>query len=111
MLGQKLPNHAGPDSVNVLPALLGESKIGRAVLVEQARSIAIRKGRWKLIEPIAGSAVDSNAKSEKDLAPLPMLFNLAEDLGESKNLAKRFPEKVAELTNLLDEVRTSGRLP
>ena len=34
---QKLPNHAGPDSVNVLPALLGESEKGRDQLVEEGR--------------------------------------------------------------------------
>jgi hypothetical protein len=33
------------------------------------------------------------------------LFNLANDLGESQNLAARQPEKVKELTALLDHIR------
>ena len=48
---QKLPNHAAPDSVNVLPALLGQSQDGRELLVEQGRNIALRQGNWKYIEP------------------------------------------------------------
>jgi arylsulfatase A-like enzyme len=108
---QKLPNQAGPDSVNLLPALLGESKTGRESLVEQARSIAVRKGPWKLIEPSAGPAVDANTKSETGAAPQPQLYNLADDLGETKNLAKRHPGKVQELSKLLDDIRNSGRLP
>ena len=38
-----------PDSFNVLPALLGESKHGREHLVEHAGRLALRKGPWKLI--------------------------------------------------------------
>jgi arylsulfatase A-like enzyme len=111
LVDEKLPNRAGPDSVNLLPALLGESEHGRESLVEQARSFAIRKGPWKLIEPGAGPAVDANTKSETGAAPKPQLYNLADDLGETKNLAKRHPEKMRELSALLTKIRQSGRMP
>jgi arylsulfatase A-like enzyme len=90
------------DSQNILPALLGKSEKGRDTLVEQARSIAVRQGDWKFIEPNK----QPNAGSGQ-----PQLFNLANDLGEKTNLAKRHPEKVQELEKLLREIRQSGRMP
>jgi arylsulfatase A-like enzyme len=105
LTGQSLPNHAAPDSVNVLPALLGESSIGRDTLVEQARSIAVRKGPWKLIEASAGPAVDANTKTETGAAAQPQLYNLADDLGEANSIAKQHPEKVQELSKLLRNIR------
>lgn len=41
----------------------------------------------------------------------PQLYNLHDDLAETTNLAERHPEKVQELTNLLDTIRNSGRIP
>jgi arylsulfatase A-like enzyme len=111
MADQKLPNQAGPDSVNVLPALLGESPEGRESLVEQGRAIAVRSGPWKLIEPAAGAKVDPNTKSETSAGPRPQLYNLESDLAEAKNVAMRRPDKVSELSALLDEIRRSGRMP
>lgn len=96
---QKLPNHAGPDSVNVLPALLGDSQHGRDVLVEQGRSIALRKGNWKLIE--AGDGPKA----------APQLYNLANDLSETRNLAKQDPDRVEELSQLLESIRRDGLGP
>jgi arylsulfatase A-like enzyme len=111
LTNQKLPNRAAPDSVNLLPALMGESPDGRDELVEQGRSIAVRKGPWKLIEPGAGPAYNVNTKSETGALPRPQLYNLADDLAESKNLVGQHPEKVAELSKLLDDIRQSGRMP
>jgi hypothetical protein len=37
------------------------------------------------------------------------LYNLAEDIGETKNVAADHPEIVKELTALLQQVRQSGR--
>ena len=105
LTNQKLPNQAGPDSVDVLPALLGESPQGRSQLVEQGRSIAVRDGKWKLIE---GGAGGPNARAA---AGKPQLFNLADDLAESTNLASQEPERVRQLSKLLDDIRKAGRMP
>ena len=53
LTGQKLAADAGPDSFNVLPALLGEKldKPCREHLVEHGNVLALRKGPWKLIPP------------------------------------------------------------
>jgi hypothetical protein len=37
------------------------------------------------------------------------LYNLADDLGETKNLAAAMPEKVAEMKALLEKLITDGR--
>jgi arylsulfatase A-like enzyme len=108
---QELPNQAGPDSVNVLPALLGESSRGRDTLVEQGRSIAIRKLNWKMIEAADGPAAKRAAAAKPGRALDPQLYNLGDDLGETKNIAKQHPEKVGELSELLRVVRQSGRQP
>ncbi len=102
LTNQKLPNQAAPDSVNVLPALLGESQEGRKTLVEQGRNIALRQGKWKYIEP---------AKQNAGGIPKPQLYDLGEDLGEQRNLTNQRPEKVKELAKVLDDIRKSGRMP
>ena len=35
----------------------------------------------------------------------PQLYNLVEDMGERNNLAAQYPEKVAELAAMLEQVR------
>jgi len=114
--GQPLPADAGPDSFNVLPAILGEkhAKPLRDHLVMQTNgtsNLAIRKGPWKLI-PRAGGAGYGKAKGKaeaKGPAAGPQLFNLAEDLAETKNVAAEHPEIVKELSALLEELRAKGR--
>ena len=108
---QQLPNQAGPDSVDVLPALIGQSQDGREELVEQGRSLAIRKGEWKLIE--GGEKRRAGAKADGYGSPAgrPQLYNLSDDLAEANNLARQNPEKVAELSDLLDRIRKAGRQP
>ena len=102
LTNQKLPNRATPDSVNVLPALLGQSEEGRELLVEQGRNIALRQKNWKYIEPVAQKAGG---------AAKPQLYDLSDDLAEQHNLASQRPEKVKELSGLLGVIRKSGRMP
>ena len=54
LTGGHLDASAGPDSMSVLPALLGESKTGRELLIEQGGVLAIRRGKLKYIEPGKG---------------------------------------------------------
>jgi arylsulfatase A-like enzyme len=107
---QKLRDGASPDGIDVMNALLGDSKNGRDQLVEQSRNLAIRNGKWKLIEPERRRTTPQGKTQPAD-TPRPQLYNLADDLGEQHNLANHFPEKVIELTKLLDDIRSSGRLP
>jgi arylsulfatase A-like enzyme len=114
LTGQKLAKGAAPDSVDVLPALLGKSEKGREQLVEQSRNLAVRQGKWKLIEPERTAVAPKGAKRDAkrpEGPPQPQLYNLADDLVEKHNLAKDRPEKVKELKKLLDDIRKSGRMP
>jgi arylsulfatase A-like enzyme len=107
LTGQKLPDDAGPDSFNILPALLGEKGDTpcRDHLAEHGNVLAIRKGPWKYIPGKAGGG-----KGRATRAPAePELYNLADDIGETKNVADDHPEIVKELSDLLTEVREKGR--
>lgn len=109
LTNQKLSADAAPDSFEVLSALLGESQIGRDHLVEQAGVLSMRKGTWKLIEPGRGPKVMVNTGIESGQSPEAQLYNLAEDLGETKNLAAPRPELVKELSERLQKIRAEGR--
>ena len=110
---QKLPEAAGPDSIDVLPALLGESKQGRDSLVEQGSGLAIRKGNWKYIPPRGPGRkqkTDKDAKAPTTAnAATGELYDLSTDLGETKNLAAENPAKVKELADLLSKIQETGK--
>ncbi len=105
LTAQALPADAAPDSFNVLPALLGEKPDPpcRDHLVEHGNVLAMRKGQWKLIP--RGPA----GKGKKAAGGGPELYNLADDIGETKNIAAQHPDVVKELSDLLDRVRDRGR--
>jgi arylsulfatase A-like enzyme len=111
LLVRPLPAAAGPDSVNVLPALLGRSQTGRDHLVEHDRDLAIRQGPWKLIprRPAGGPTAKKSETAVRHSGPAAELYDLADDPGETKNLAARHPEVVAKLTRRLDRIRREGR--
>jgi arylsulfatase A-like enzyme len=94
------------DSENMLPALLGESKTGRAVLIEQAAArLALRQGPWKYMPASQGPRVQQNTNTETGNDPEPQLYDLGKDPGERTNLAAAHPEKVRELAALLEGIR------
>ncbi len=116
--GRDLPNDAGPDSFNVLPALLGQKRDQpiRDHLVMQTggtNRLAIRVGSWKLIPGVRGAQTKAAAQPAPQAgystAPNVQLFDLANDLSETNNLAEQNPEKVRELRGLLQKIRASGR--
>jgi len=120
LVGQKLPEDAGVDSLNQLPVLLGKAhKSLREDDVQQgiSGSLAIRKGEWKYIPSNAGDQASgmgsgANPNDPRFAAAIirqPLLFNLAKDPDETKNLAAEYPRKVAELSALLEKIQTDGR--
>ena len=86
-----LEKDMGEDSFNFLPALLGEEKAIRESIVhhDYGGNFSIRKGEWKLVHN--------------------KLFNIIEDIQESNDLAKDYPEKVEELNALLEKYIIEGR--
>jgi arylsulfatase A-like enzyme len=108
LAGQVLPEGAGPDSLNTLPALLGETRRGRDHLVEQAGAHSLRRGSWKLIEASKGPAVSKQVNIETGNAPLVSLYDLASDPGETNNVAEQNQETVLEMVELLQRIRQQG---
>jgi arylsulfatase A-like enzyme len=109
LAGQRLAADDAPDSVDVLPALLGKAKAGREDLVEHAGTLALVTPRWKYIEPGGGPAVSRETRIELGNAPEPQLYDLAADLGETTNVAARHPGIVRDLAARLERIRASGR--
>ncbi len=114
MLEIALPPDAAEDSVSFLPVLLDrEDAPGRASLVSQSinGSFAIREGAWKLVlcpdsggwsEPRPGTAPRSGQ-------PPVQLYNLADDSGETTNLAETHPDRVAAMTEMMSVAIERGR--
>lgn len=109
LTGQRLQAGDAPDSRNVLPALLGDTKIGRDKLVEHANVLAMRDGLWKFIEPPRGAARNRNL--QRTNAPAGQLYDLGTDLGETNNLLRAQPQRVDDLRRELEATRQAGRQP
>lgn len=110
LAGVELKAGEAPDSQDVLPALLGESGKGREWLVEHARALSLRLGKYKMIEANPGPAVQANTNTELGTGTKPQLYDVAADPGEKQDLAGAMPEKVREMAGVLDQIRT-GQLP
>ena len=91
--GASTPAGAGPDAVNVLPAMLGGTAAPpRDMLVLHTNAggpLGLRKGDWMLV-----THSRDNFKNAE-------LYNLKDDLPEKNNVAKEHPETVQELVQLL----------
>ncbi|HEY1173710.1 MAG TPA: arylsulfatase [Verrucomicrobiae bacterium] len=109
LTGQPLAEADAPDSLNMLPALLGESKQGRDFMLEHANGVALRQGNWKFIEPSKGPKVNKNTNAETGNDELPQLYDLSKDVNERKNVAAEHPEKVQEMQAALNKFKQAGR--
>jgi arylsulfatase A-like enzyme len=106
ILGTQLPDGAGEDSFSLLPLLRGHDRPVREHSVSSSiRGVpSVRDGPWKLIlNPGSGGWTAGGGGHPVQL------YNLAEDLGETKNLAADQPERVANLKALLQRLTADGR--
>ena len=114
MLGVKLPDNAGEDSVSILPALQGKAdhRLHEAVVHHSSNgSFAIRQGQWKLeLCPSSGGWAEPKPGSAeaKRLPPI-QLYDMTKDVGERSNEYQAHPEIVARLTQLLKKYIADGR--
>ena len=108
LTGQKLAAGDAPDSLDLLAALTGQSGSGRDHVVEHAGGLALRRGNWKYIEPRQGPKRSANTNTELGNDPNPQLYDLAQDPGETNNVAAQHPEKVRELEALLRQIREAA---
>jgi hypothetical protein len=132
----ELPPDAGPDSFDILPALLGQSRGkpvrgGAAILAAYTGMLGVRDGDWVLIlgrgsggttteyfkhygmrlEELGRSTTGWAMKGMMPDPNLPpgQLYNLATDRGQERNVYKEHPDVVKRLTGILIDYRARGR--
>jgi len=116
--GCEVSADAGPDSVNIFPALLGQGRnapLREATVHHSCKGrFAIRRGDWVYIDFPTG---DDNKEPQWRRRQLGVqghtepceLFNLKDDPTECRNLAAAHPEKVRSLKALLEKYKADGR--
>ena len=114
IVGEKLPENSGEDSVSFLPDLFGTTKepVREAVIHHSINgSFSIRQGKWKLeLCPGSGGWSEPVPAKTKELGlPLVQLYNLERDIEENENLQAQYPEVINRLTNLLEKYVSDGR--
>jgi len=94
IFGKKLPDSVGEDSYSLLPLLKGRHVNVRktAIYSSSDGTKAIRKGPWKLI-----------------CSPKMELYNLDDDITESKNILDESPKLVKELLAIRKKLISNGR--
>ncbi len=108
IVGTKLPDNAGEDSVSILPVLLGTATepVREAVVHHSIRgNFAIRQGQWKL-ELCKGSGGWSKGGITDEPG---QLYDMSKDVGERKNEYNEHPEIVSRLIKLLEKYVADGR--
>jgi arylsulfatase A-like enzyme len=82
-------NDQSPSSIRTIAFIQGDTN---------DNAIAIRSGKWKLIE-----------STDNQKQKLHNLYDLSIDQGETNDVAKNHPEIVKKLATALDETREDGR--
>ncbi len=106
LAGFKVPDDRHIDGIDQTDLLFGKRKTGREHFYYNRAGV--RKGKWKFLKADAhfhGYAIEDSRKKVDEL------YDLEADLGEKNNLAKKHPEKVAELKALMKSIESHGKYP
>jgi arylsulfatase A-like enzyme len=122
LIERDLPQDAGEDSYDILPALLDQRRtapIREAVVHHSANGyFAIRQGDWVYIDHKTGDANSGNNaepkwfRRERGAQPHSAeseLFHLAEDLPETINLTEKHRGRARAMKALLEKYKKAGR--
>ena len=95
------------DSFSILPLLQGQDTPTRTTSIScSIRGVpSLRHGGWKYIAAPGSGGWGKGGDQSQSL----QLYHLAEDLGETRNLANKHPEKLAEMIELLENLIANGR--
>jgi arylsulfatase A-like enzyme len=100
LAGFKVPDDRVIDGVDQSDLLFGKSKEGaRDTFFYQANGV--RKGKWKYLKAthqVPDYAQDPKRKEVEEL------YDLASDIGETTNLAEKYPQKVTKLKALMKTI-------
>ena len=116
LTGYQIQDTEAEDSYSMLTLVTGKSDTDiREYIIHHSinGSFAIRQGDWKLCTcPGSGGwsyPRPQDIKMEKLDFPAMQLFNLKEDIGETKNLIANYPDKADELKAALKKIILDGR--
>ncbi len=116
-VGYALPDAAADDSHEMLGVLKGPDESPRKSMVHntKANHYAVRKDNWVLVDAKAGniSAVPAWFDEENGYKPNPhaaALYDLGQSIAQRENLYAKYPEKVEELRQLLQETQARGEV-
>jgi arylsulfatase A len=112
-----IPEGSAEDSYNQLEMIQGNAKSARDTLVHNtnANGYALRYQDWVLIATKTGAVSKvpdwfDSAHGYTSHASPGELYNLREDIGQSKNLYAEMPDKVAELSRRLEQLRAKSQV-
>ena len=119
IVGQKIPAHTAPDSLDLSAVLLGKTKknVRDNTVLHGIGGLALRQGDWKYIPATAGAggmgsgANAADARFAAATIPEPLLFNLATDPNETTNVIAQHPEKARELAKQLETIKGASAKP
>ena len=98
-----------PDSYSFLPSLLGKANPNprtSMVTADASGMHALREGNWKYIDNTPPDGL-SDDRLEKLKEFEPQLYDLSNDPGERTNLYQMNPDKVKEMSKLLNYIRNA----
>ena len=113
IIGDELPIEVGPDSINILPALL-DQKLSRplhqAIIHHSCYGVfSVRSGTWKLILDTKKSGGWVEPDGENPVPGSPgQLYNMETDPYETNDLWEKHPDIVEKLTALLEKYKNQG---
>ncbi|VGO19659.1 sulfatase family protein [Pontiella sulfatireligans] len=115
MVGQKLDDTAGEDSVSFLPALKGEEIPGgknRLVIHHSDKGVfSIRSGKWKVMFDDFGGSNRGDPRKDDPIinAAQLQLFDMSTDAIEKINVAAEHPEVIDGMKKQLAGIIKNGR--
>jgi arylsulfatase A-like enzyme len=105
LTGFEVPSDRPIDGIDQSDLLLGKRQIGREHFYFS--DAGVRQGKWKYLKAEAffhGYAIEDDREKVEEL------YDLDSDIGEQKNVAAQFPDKVAELRALMHAIEGRDRL-